>query len=289
MKHPHTSIILSGLSIPLVLKCAAKTLKIVLVTVISSTTSFLLQNDCPVNGPCTCLPEHVQCQFKQLKSIPAFKNSSAILMHTLFLNFTGNFISAIPANTFSLLKTVSAYSKDIQLLLSDNKLTDTAIDEYAFNDIDDMISYLDLRQNNLSSVPKAVSKLQNLKELYLAYNPIRIVDPQIFTLTGQSLQRLSMPLALILSWPEAFHHLSVLEHLTLIDLRFTLPPNAFQGFTTTLKHLILHRAEFPYVPPPVCDLKALQTLNITNDSNLIGKNIGNCNPAIATLQSPDSP
>ena len=248
-----------------------------------STSSFLLEDDCPAPAPCSCQGSLINCEFGNLKSIPAFRNTSLQIQSSLVLNFTGNSISGIPANAFKVMKSINAFRKEIVIDLSNNALTSTGIDPDAFMDTADKITYLDLRNNNLTEIPATVSKLVHLETLYLENNPIASINMNTLKPIHPVLRSLSISFTRMNSWPSALHQLTALEYLKVTDMNFNLPVGAFDGFKSTLKQLIFQRPTFNFIPPAVCDLHALQILNVTEDELLTDKRIVHCNPAISSV------
>ena len=252
-----------------------------------STSSFLLEDDCPAPAPCSCLGSHINCQFGNLQSIPIFRNTSQQIIQSqsaLVLNFTGNSITGIPANAFTVIKSTNAVRTDIKIDLSNNALTATGIDPDAFMDIADKIAYLDLRDNNLTEIPEAIKKLVHLETLYLETNPIASLNTNVLKIIDPVLRNLSLSFTNMNSWPKDIHQLTALKYLKVTDLSFILPVHAFDGFKSTLTQLIFQRPSFDFLPPAICDLHALKILNVTEDENLTDKKIVQCNPAINSVK-----
>ena len=188
-------------------------------------------------------------------------------------------------NAFRNLKFVHSGGSDAQLLLGYNNLTDSNIGPEAFRGLETVISCLDLSNNKLISFPTAIINLTHLKELYLESNQITTVNMQVLASIGHVLERLSISLGHVDTWPSAFHHLTALKYLKLTDYHGIFPTDAFDGFLGTLEQIVFHRSNLVNVPVPLCKLKRLIVLNITGNPNFVGRSIVHCNPSQYTVRS----
>ncbi|XP_076162474.1 uncharacterized protein LOC143144199 isoform X2 [Ptiloglossa arizonensis] len=98
-------------------------------------------------------------------------------------NMDSNKLTFLPAGTFDHL--------DIKRIhLSSNSIKD--IDEDAFRGLEDSLIYLNLENNDLPSVPRAVTRLRKLSYLYLANNDIRNISGEAFQEFAENLRALSL-------------------------------------------------------------------------------------------------
>ncbi|MFS0514113.1 COR domain-containing protein, partial [Nostoc sp. UIC 10607] len=132
---------------------------------------------------------------------------------------------------------------------------------------------LDLRRNQLSSLPPEIVQLTNLQSLDLNNNQLSSLPPEIVQLTN--LQSLDLRRNQLSSLPPEIVQLTNLQSLNLDSNQLSsLPPEI--GQLTNLQSLDLFNNQLSNLPPEIGKLTNLQSLNLFNNqlSNLpleIGK------------------
>ena len=93
-----------------------------------------------------------------------------------------------------------------------------------------------------------ISKLNFLRTLLLLDNPIKTIDPNIFTSIWQTLTTLHISLSGAQKWPVAFRQLSSVRDFYVEDFHQGPPLDAFYGFEDTLQTLRLSKTPWFFCP-----------------------------------------
>jgi Leucine-rich repeat (LRR) protein len=125
--------------------------------------------------------------------------------------------------------------------------------------------YLDFRYNQLTSLPKSVEGLPNIKELYLGYNQLTSFPENIATLP--SLTHLSLTNNNIKSLPESFFGLTGLLYLNLDCNNLTSIPKSID-MLTGLVELYLSGNKLTTLPSQLANLRNLRYLYYNNNPTL---------------------
>ena len=153
--------------------------------------------------------------------------------------------------------------------LSDNKLNKLpkAIDKVK------KLKEIDLRNNNFTTIPKAIIRLPSLRVLSVKNNQLKEIPDQIGNLV--SLKKLSLEGNKLKNIPEALHNLTVLKSFGLGDNEITDLPE-FIGNFPSLKNLNLSVNHLKKIPRTIGNLTSLETLWLDeNQLKEIPKSIGN--------------
>ena len=242
----------------------------------SCAADSLPDDDCPVVSPCDCIvwwgrvfrdgqPNYVDgvdCMSRRLDRIPIFRNTSYKMSQVWFIQFQRNDISHIPDNAFSNLQGYGN-GNNVYVLLDSNNLYTVNISDSAFSGIANNVVALSLGNNHLTSIPTAVSMLTNLQALNIHHNPVKLIDPSIFTSIYGTLRRFLLPVGDLPTWPTSLlQHLTALEYFSVDTRNGTIPDHAFVAFYDTLRELQIYCADWKVFPRDVCNLKRLERLEI---------------------------
>ncbi|PSN46305.1 hypothetical protein C0J52_18602 [Blattella germanica] len=137
------------------------------------------------------LPDYTFKFHKRLDKLDLGENSLQTIPQNVFnnsltvrdLNLDFNHLKTLPAQAFRGLSPGRIY-------LSMNKLE--SMDDRAFVGVSHSLEFLDLEQNNLQRIPKALSQLKRLKYLYIPSNKISEVPDDAFESFSGSLRALSL-------------------------------------------------------------------------------------------------
>lgn len=183
------------------------------------------------------------------------------------LNIGGNSISSIPVNAFLKLHNL------VILLMKRNSILD--IDEDAFTNLT-TLRVLELDDNHLDAIPKALTKLVNLQELSVSGNKIKYIPDGILQhCKGLGLLELKgNPLAGV--HPQAFAFLPKLRKLILSEARDLTEFPSLNG-TTALEVLRLDRASIHSVPSSLCTTcPHLKSLDLKSNKLTTVPDVNNC-------------
>ncbi|XP_053390548.1 uncharacterized protein LOC128553426 [Mercenaria mercenaria] len=238
---------------------------------------FLIADYCIAPPPCTCSESGtatvtVECASKGLTTTPDMKHLDTHI-DTFNILLSDNQLKTVPENAFKNLSNINASSINIDL--SGNGMQ--SLNSKAFIGIENVITSLNLKTNNLSSIPEAVGKLRALKSLDITDNPLRSLGFSVMSNVGHSLQILKVDLELFSTWPDEIGLLHSLTNLYIQTIPFTsLRFGIFHSFEHTLKFLYIEKAtNLENIPFAVCQLTEIQSLTMNwftkiskNDSSL---------------------
>ena len=192
----------------------------------------------------------------------------------MFLN--GNKLRHISENAFVGIK--------LQTLVLDNNEIE-AMDEQAFNGSENSLVFLDIAGNNLTTLPEALTNLQNLMSLSVSSNPLPNLDQKVIMILSKSLIFIDFGSRELQEWPTSMKYLTKLVSLDISDVTFTsLPDDAFDSFSDTLQVLGIHNTYITRLPSSIAKLQNLQNLKFEGNQQLsveaISKSIPNSLPGL---------
>jgi hypothetical protein len=121
---------------------------------------------------------------------------------------------------------------------------------------------LDLSENKLTELPDSIANLQSLEELYLRENQLTELPDSIGNL--QSLEKLLLSHNKLTELPDSISDLRALESLLLHNNKLTELPESF-GNLQSLKTLYLHNNKLTEIPESFGNLQSLRWLSLTNN------------------------
>ncbi|WGV28426.1 COR domain-containing protein [Halotia branconii] len=124
------------------------------------------------------------------------------------------------------------------------------------------LKQLNLRNNQITQIPKAIAKLTNLRQLNLRNNQITQIPEAIAKLTN--LRQLSLYNNQIIQIPEAIAKLTNLRTLDLSYNQITQIPEAIAKLTN-LRQLSLYNNQIAQVPEAIAKLTNLTTLYLSGN------------------------
>ncbi|XP_045176388.1 slit homolog 3 protein-like [Mercenaria mercenaria] len=239
-----------------------------------------VSNDqCLAPPPCYCKASSVVCDGSGLSTVPDFKISDREYPR-LLVNLNYNNIREIDNTSFTNLYTTNA--SELTIYLSNNDLS--TISDSAFSMVTSMITYLNLKNNNLSEIPNVLGTLPNLENLDLRGNPIRSMAVPVTFAISKSIKSLSISLNLFSSWPKELHYFRLLSRLVVDgfqEKRF--PLNALTGIETTLTSLEISNSRLDRIPSVVCHLPHLRRLSYTSNPETKSPIFEPCNRNVTSL------
>lgn len=216
------------------------------------TSAFILNDPCPAVSPCRCYGTKVDCIAKSLDAIPVL-NFTAASRRELYIDLRRNVIYTIGANALGNIDVLQL--EKMFLNLDDNKINDISDD--AFDNLGNASVALYLNNNDLSSFPRALSRIWNLKELHLFGNQIMYLDDAIMTPIGRSLQNLWLNMGSLAVWPRSVTRLVELTELVLHYIPFhSIPETAFDGLLN-IERLEMHYTKLRSIPKALCGVQTL--------------------------------
>lgn len=228
--------------------------------------AFLLVDNCPAPSPCTCSSSStINCNSKGLTVVPEFAVSDNHVA-TLTVNLIGNRLQSIPAYAFKNLSSINATSMDLNLY--SNQIAQMNND--AFAGLGNSTVRLYLYNNNLTSIPVALTQIKRLIYLDIKNNPIRSADSFVLGAVGSSLETLLIDLSQFTQWPRGFRYLNQLKDLRITHIPFShLESDIFHGFENYLTSLTFdYSSLLQKIPFAVCNLQKLQSLTMNHFSLL---------------------
>ncbi|MFM5998233.1 MAG: COR domain-containing protein, partial [Dolichospermum sp.] len=121
---------------------------------------------------------------------------------------------------------------------------------------------LDLSNNQLTRLPKAIAQLSNLRELDLSYNQLTTLPEAIAQLSN--LSRLDLSNNQLTTLPEAIAQLSNLRELYLSDNQLTTLPEAIAQLSN-LRELHLRNNQLTTLPEAIAQLSNLSELYLSDN------------------------
>ena len=219
----------------------------VLIFILFVTTGFLY-DDCPAPAPCKCTYDAIECGDRNLGGVPAFHTTSLKQLSSWSLNLSGNSIPGLLCNGFFNLQSFSN-GQDIYIDLSSNNIRVNSFCIDAFHGIENNVTWLNLDDNELTSIPFAIGQLKHLETLSVLHNPLTTIDESVIISIRRTLSHISIPN--MSTWPDAVQYLTKLITLELQGFSRNIPVDAFKGFRSALVELYLHGFNFTTIPSAV--------------------------------------
>ena len=248
----------------LISKLYFQVLFVVCVSLIGMTTAFFFDTNCVASLPCTCSGTVIYCDSKSFSQVPVFTEHNEE-SNSLYLYLRYNQLTSIPAYAFQNLSSINASS--ISIYLYSNYINN--IELHAFSGIENAVTNLDLRYNNLTHLPQALEELSSLITLSLLDNPLVSLDSTIIASIGSTLYALSISAGNFSRFPTQLNGLTKLSSLTINNIQFPLlQSTVFHSFEKSLTTLEMSYANFKSIPATVCRLKSLISFTSNYSPNL---------------------
>ena len=232
------------------------------------TEAFVFSNPCVAPPPCSCNERMIHCSNFGLSQVPNFTILYApgyLYRNKVHVELYNNRLTSIRANAFKNLAMTS--TMNITIWLQNNSIHN--IDDEAFNRIEHVVVSLNIANNNLTSLPRALGRLTKLGELNLLNNPLITLDQTVMTNIGQTLNTFAFDCQLFSTYPTELRFLQTLKHLTISNIPFyRLPSNAFDGFETSLLDLDMPNSNLEKLPDALCRLVNLSSLTVNSSRSL---------------------
>lgn len=217
---------------------------------------------CPL--VCSCIADTVSCRNRNLNTVPSFDANDFNGVKVLDLSY--NNFTSLPSNAFS-----NAHCE--KLLLHHNRIHSIASDSFGAS-LSKEIQYLDISNNQLTTLPHALGNLSILKSLNVSNN---FQGGNVLDLTDSVMKALGDTITEFVfgslqqeEWPRTLNHLQTLERLEVTGLHPSLtiiPPEGFHGFETTVTEMSIHDTNLLAVPLGISSLRNLKTLNFDYNIN----------------------
>ena len=248
----------------LISKLYFQVLFVVCASLIGVTTSFLFDTNCVAPQPCTCSLNDINCYSKSLSQVPVFTEHNEE-RNAFYLRLYDNQLTYIPAYAFQNLSSINASS--IIIYLYNNYIN--TIELHAFSGIANAVTYLDLRNNNLTHLPQALEELSSLNYLFLHGNPLLSLDSTIIASIGSTLNTLSISAGNFSRFPTQMNGLTKLSSLTINNIQLPLlHSTVFHSFENSLTSLEMSNSNFESIPAAVCRLRSLNSFTSNYSPNL---------------------
>lgn len=135
------------------------------------------------------------------------------------------------------------------------------------------LTYLNLKDNNLRSIPEELFKIESLKELILSGNLIEVISDSIRKL--ENLNNLDLSYNSISELPLAIFEMKNLIKLSLMGNKIKNLSDSIENLNS-LKELYLGYNKLNYIPETICSLSSLEILSISyNNLTFLPKKLGN--------------
>ncbi|XP_052807468.1 leucine-rich repeats and immunoglobulin-like domains protein 1 isoform X2 [Mya arenaria] len=245
-------------------------------------SSFVLNGDCIAPAPCTCSGSNINCQGRNLQTIPQFRHSNISSNSNIYFNLQENNITTIGSNAFCNI----TLSKFITVGMKVYSTHMNSMSSNAFNCIGANIVYLDMAGNSFSVLPQALKQLVNLTYLDIDQNPLTTLDSGVISVIGSTLQTLFADLSHFTTWPHEFRFLRAIDTLTIKRIPFSrLSTDAFHGMESTLQSLTISYSHLERMPITICHLQNLNSLAFSNNHylNLNSTFIEPCNKSLNSV------
>ena len=221
-----------------------------------TTSRFLFDSTCVAPLPCTCFGNFIECDNKHFTKVPVFTRHHE-QYSSIIVDLGYNQLTTIPAFAFKNLSALNA--TDLSIHVDDNHIS--MIETRAFSGVENVVTYLDLENNNLTHLPLALGELSSLQNLYLLGNPLVKLGASVLGNFSSTLNIFTLAINRFESFPDEIRFLSALSSLTINSINFTkINSMVFHGFENTLTYLQMSHAKVNCIPAAVCRLTSLRTL-----------------------------
>jgi len=237
-------------------------------TAIRLGNAFIINNEvCPAEAPCRCYGTKVDCVAKHMTTMPNFtftRPASGVSHRELTIDLQKNQLTNIPARAFPDINEAS-FSR-IFIFFQENRIR--SIDNDAFLGFGNSSVEINLSDNSLNSLPRALNNIGNLQSLWLTGNPIAYLDNAIMTHIGRTLKTLYLDMSVLAIWPHAMDYLIELTDLHAIGIPFSnLPDNAFDKMVK-LERLEIAYSKLHQIPTSICQLASLEHFEFHHNDHI---------------------
>ncbi|VDI66926.1 Hypothetical predicted protein [Mytilus galloprovincialis] len=162
-----------------------------------------------------------------------------------------------------------------EVLLENCQLTDSSFHPGDFQGLEDSLRLLSLKDNELTTLPRLLSKFTKIKTLDVSGNPIPHYNfnEDILRDIGDTLLSFTFGTKIggteLSQWPLTLTQLVKLQELILTAADITImPTTSFHGFEGTLLRLTLANTKLRSVPLAISRLRYLQYLHFDHNQNV---------------------
>ena len=181
------------------------------------------------------------------------------------MEINNNRLTVIPNNAFYNLSAFNA--SDVQIMLDNNHIYNIELD--AFSGVEQVLTFLNLNNNNLTHLPLALKKLSSLHTMYILGNPLLSLDASVLASLSNKLNIFRISIEKVASFPNELRYLTALSKLRMYNITVPMLHSAvFHGFENTLTFLEMSFTSFESIPSAFCRLKSLKTFLCEYSPNL---------------------
>lgn len=201
-------------------------------------------------------------------------------MQTIYLDRNSFF--RLLADAFLPLESIN--TTDIRFYLHTDKIF--AIEVGAFSGIGQAVTYLDVHDNQLTSIPASFGELTNLHFLNIKQNPLTTLEAPALPSLSRSLTSLYISMDFFTEWPSEFHYFRRLADLQFDGYQLPrLPVDALSGsLKATLETLHISMSKLDRIPSAVCHLNVLKTFRYISNPNTTSPVFEPCDHAMSSVR-----
>ena len=170
------------------------------------------------------------------------------------------------------------FKQDIEILIDTSSNTvkeDSSLSKKWFMSLDEAleipleIEYLILRGKNYKTFPQEIFAFENLKQLDISLNPLKVLPPNVSQL--EKLEELHLAYGELEELPTSIGNMQSLKRLDLLDNNLTTLPNSIGGLVN-LTFLNLTMNPIEDLPESMANLKKLERLGLRGMEGKVNPN-----------------